>query len=451
MNTTTATLPKRFPHLPHQTPAPDRRLTRRLNLVQLSSSQKMLLVIASLLLVVAIGFLDYWTGPYLSFGAFYLIPVAACAWWGGLSHGLLLALAATSAWCLVDGLENPDIPTAVGVWNGIVRFCILALVSSLLSRLHASMGREHRLARTDPLTGAANGRNFYEATAAAAEHARLAYKPLTLAYFDLDDFKRVNDRLGHATGDEVLRHFADTVHLHLHGDSLLARLGGDEFALLLSGADPQEAADVIGRLHLKLSQEMSSRGWSVTVSIGSVTFLRPPPDVDRLIQYADKLMYIAKKKGKQRVEYNVVHEGHQELKDEATEIERRATARIISGQATVSVRPAEQEGSEEELAVISDISSTQICMRLGQQHAVDTVLLVEPLSCRAKTVLARVAGVLEEVDGWLHRCIMATHLSDEELICWKSSEEEHEPQGEVTASRFCEDTTRSQHSASPKV
>jgi diguanylate cyclase (GGDEF)-like protein len=307
------------------------------------------------------------------------------------------------------------------MWNGIVRFCILALVSSLLSRLHASMGREHRLARTDPLTGAANGRNFYETTAAATEHARLAYQPLTLAYFDLDDFKHVNDRLGHATGDEVLRHFAGTVHLHLPGEGLLARLGGDEFALLLPAADPERAAELIGRLHRKLAEEMSSRGWVVTVSIGSVTFLRPPPDVDRMIQCADRLMYLAKKKGKQRVEFHVVPETAEELEDGSTGIERRATARILCNRTSACVRPAEHEEGQEEFASIYDISSAGIGMHLSRRHAIGTVLLVEPLSCRAKTVLARVSRVVEEVDGWLHGCIMATRLSEEELIGWTTS------------------------------
>ncbi len=418
MNSIVAMIPQRFPQFARQIPVPDPRSIRRVELPRLSPIQKVLVIIGCLLLVVIVALLDYWTGPYLTFGVFYLIPVAACAWWGGLPHGLLMTLAATSAWCLVDNLESAGTPATAGVWNGIVRFCILALVSSLLSRLHASMGREHRLARTDPLTGAANGRYFYETTSAAAEYARIAYKPLTLAYIDLDDFKTVNDRLGHATGDEVLRQFVDTVLLHLHGDGLLARLGGDEFALLLPGADRQSAAELIGHLHQKLSQVMSSRGWAVTVSIGSVTFLRPPPDVDRMIQYADKSMYLAKKKGKQRVEYNVFSEGDEEFAGESARIERRATTRILCSSTTACVRPVKQQEGQEELAVICDISSRGIGMRLPQRHAVGAVLLVEPLSCRAKTVLARVTRVHEEVDGWIHGCTMAIHLSDEELICW---------------------------------
>jgi diguanylate cyclase (GGDEF)-like protein len=418
MNPTTSTIHKRF-----SIQAPDRRSIQRLELPLLSSARKIHLTIGCLFFVGAIALLDYGTGPYLSFGAFYLIPVAACAWWGGLPHGLLLTVATTLAWCFVDGVENVSMPPAAGVWNGIVRFCTLAWVTSLLCRLHASMGREHRLARTDPLTGAANGRHFYETTAEEGERNRLAATPLTLAYFDLDDFKHVNDRLGHATGDEVLRLFTSTIHLQLREEGLLARLGGDEFALLLPAAAPDKAAEIIDRLHQKLSHEMSGRGWPVTVSIGSVTFLRPTADVDRMIQYADKLMYSAKKKGKRRVEYNVVSTDLSDSDGPAPGIERRATARIVCHQTTACVKLAEYEEQLEELAVVHDISSVGIGVQLRQRHSLGTLFIIEPLSCRGKTVLARVMRVSEEKNKWLHGCVMAMRLSDEELVAWTTSKD----------------------------
>src|SRR5207253_5185332 len=114
---------------------------------------------------------DYGTGPYLSFGIFYLIPVAACAWYGGFPHGTLMALAAAVAWNTVDALENPLIPASIGLWNGVSRFATLALASSLVARLHSGILRERLLARTDALTGAANARTFYEAVAAEAGRA----------------------------------------------------------------------------------------------------------------------------------------------------------------------------------------------------------------------------------------------------------------------------------------
>ena len=191
------------------------------------------LVTASLLVVTLIALLDAATESHLSFSLFYLIPAAACAWWGGFAPGVLLSLAGSVAWHLVDYLEDPTVPPTARLWNGLVRFCFLALASSLVSKLHAGVQRERRLARTDPLTGAANGRTFYETAQAEASRAGRTLSPLTLAYFDLDNFKPLNDRLGHSVGDAALRFVVETTQLHLRNSDLLARLGGDEFALLL--------------------------------------------------------------------------------------------------------------------------------------------------------------------------------------------------------------------------
>src|SRR5262249_5901959 len=144
----------------------------------------------------------------------------------------------------------------------------LALTTSLVSRLHAGILRERLLARTDPLTGAANGRTFYEAVAAEAERARRADRPLTLAYLDLDDFKQLNDRLGHAAGDAALLRVVQTVQAHLRGSDLLARLGGDEFALLLPETEAEGAAALLVRVQRLVAEEMVRQGLPVTLSIG---------------------------------------------------------------------------------------------------------------------------------------------------------------------------------------
>ncbi len=116
--------------------------------------------------------LDRATESRLSFSLLYLLPVTACAWCGGFSDGILLSLGGSVAWHLVDWYENPALPASVRVWNGVIRFGTLALMSSLVSRLRVSIVRERLLARTDPLTGAANGRTFYETAGVEAERAR---------------------------------------------------------------------------------------------------------------------------------------------------------------------------------------------------------------------------------------------------------------------------------------
>ena len=195
--------------------------------------QRVLLFVACGLGVAVISLLDRGTDSHLSLSLLYLLPVTACAWCGGFSDGILLSLGGSVAWHLVDWAENPALPPSVRVWNGVIRFGTLALMSSLVSRLRISIVRERLLARTDALTGAANGRTFYETAEAEAERSRRSERPLTLAYFDLDNFKQLNDRRGHVAGDEALRSVVHTIQLHLRNADVLARLGGDEFALLL--------------------------------------------------------------------------------------------------------------------------------------------------------------------------------------------------------------------------
>src|SRR5205823_7996192 len=136
-------------------------------------------------------------------------------------------------------LEQPGMHAGVGLWNGIALFAMLVLTAGLVARVRSGMHRERRLARTDPLTGAANGRTFYETAATEARRAQRSGRPLTLAYLDLDNFKQLNDHLGHAAGDEALVEVVKSLQPALRVADLLARLGGDEFALLL----PDTAAE----------------------------------------------------------------------------------------------------------------------------------------------------------------------------------------------------------------
>jgi diguanylate cyclase (GGDEF)-like protein len=383
-----------------------------------SALHRALLVVGSLLLVALVALLDYATGPYLSFSVFYLLPVAVCAWWGGYWHGVLLAIAGSAAWNLVESLENPLMPPAAGVWNGVGRFCTMALVAGLVARLHAGALRERRLARTDALTGAANGRTFYEAVASEAGRARRASRPLTLAYLDLDDFKQLNDRLGHAAGDAALVHLVRTVYPLLRGSDLLARLGGDEFGLLLPETGADGAVTLLDRLQEVLSREMERRGWPLTLSVGALTFLHPLRDVDLMIHRVDLLMYEAKRKGKGRVEHAVLRGDEAAPDDEWNRPERRATARVLC-EATVRVRPSEGEGGPEEFAKLQNISVSGIGLRLPNQYPPETVLIVESLSPDTKTLLARVVRVHPaEGGGWMHGCVLATCLSADELCDW---------------------------------
>jgi diguanylate cyclase (GGDEF)-like protein len=124
---------------------------------------------------------------------------------------------------------------------------------------------------------------------------------VTVAYVDLDNFKEVNDKLGHPAGDEVLRRIAGALSKSIRRVDVLSRLGGDEFALLLPETGKQEALTVLGRARDNVLATTREDPVPVTVSIGAVAYLRPPHFIDDIVSGADRTMYQAKQQGKNQV------------------------------------------------------------------------------------------------------------------------------------------------------
>jgi diguanylate cyclase (GGDEF)-like protein/putative nucleotidyltransferase with HDIG domain len=154
-----------------------------------------------------------------------------------------------------------------------------------------------RLALTDPLTGLGNHRHFQERLQRELSIAQEHDVPLTLCFIDVDDFKTVNDRFGHPTGDRVLSQIAG--RLRQGGESF--RLGGDEFAVLLPRHDEAAAVaaahSIVGRISALDLGEVDT----LTVSAGVATFPEHGGERDELIRLADNALYWAKEHGKNRV------------------------------------------------------------------------------------------------------------------------------------------------------
>jgi len=174
------------------------------------------------------------------------------------------------------------------------------------SRLKSLLAREHELARIDPLTTVPNRRAFYEALDKERARSLRYRRPLTIAYVDLDNFKKVNDALGHAVGDELLVQVAAGLRTNLRASDYVGRLGGDEFAILLPETDATAANVVLCKLRLRLLEEMKAHSWQVTFSIGAATFLDPPDSLDVIIRMADETMYAIKAHGKDNVSVSLV-------------------------------------------------------------------------------------------------------------------------------------------------
>lgn len=182
---------------------------------------------------------------------------------------------------------------------------VLALALSLIA-VRRGWRRERGLARTDELTGIENRRAFYELAGRELRRAARYGNAFTVAYFDIDDFKLVNDRYGHAAGDAVLRLAADTARKTIRESDAVARIGGDEFAILLHETTAAVSQTVIRKLQRAIRDKVRVNGSATTVSLGAVTCLEPPDTLDALLGMADELLYTAKRAGKNRARHRVV-------------------------------------------------------------------------------------------------------------------------------------------------
>jgi len=159
------------------------------------------------------------------------------------------------------------------------------------------------MAIRDALTGLYNYGYFKEALHYEVEKSRRYKTPLSLLFLDIDDFKRVNDTLGHLKGDKIMRQVGDILKKGIRQADLLCRYGGDEFVMLLSQTPQDQAMVLAERLRQHIAQSSMNRqeqALKVTVSIG-VAGLRPEMSTEDLVKEADDAHYRAKQAGKNRV------------------------------------------------------------------------------------------------------------------------------------------------------
>jgi diguanylate cyclase (GGDEF)-like protein len=272
---------------------------------RLEGKNKIGLTVIAFGLIGIIGVLDFLTGYELAFSLFYLFPILLLTWLTTLRLGIISSIFSALVWLVADvAAGNIYSSPLIYLWNTLVRLSFFIISTLLLSSLRYSFDHERELARTDYLTGAVNSRNFYEIIQTEIDRFQRYRRPFTLVYIDLDDFKRVNDALGHSTGDQALRTVAGTIKKNLRKSDVIARLGGDEFALLLLEMDQETAGVVLPKLQSILLEEMRQRNLPVTFSIGVLTCLNLNHTVDELLKMADDLMYQVKHDGKNSIKYS---------------------------------------------------------------------------------------------------------------------------------------------------
>jgi diguanylate cyclase (GGDEF)-like protein len=146
---------------------------------------------------------------------------------------------------------------------------------------------------------------FYERVEVEMARHRRNPHPFAVAYIDCDNFKAINDKLGHGEGDGLLRTVGQTLKSSIRETDVVARLGGDEFALVLPNTGELSALQITEKLCEKLDSVVKENKWPVTFSIGIGIFPIVPESLNHVISFTDSLMYRAKKEGKNKVVHHV--------------------------------------------------------------------------------------------------------------------------------------------------
>ena len=272
----------------------------------LDRSSKEFITAIGLLFVLVLWIVDYQTGPNISLIMFYVMPVILVTWYVGTRGGVFISIMAAIAWFVADTMapppyEHPVIP----FWNVTEKFGFFLLVTFFLSTLKHSFEREKELARTDYLTGVANGRCFSEFVEGEIRRTHRYGHSFSVAYLDIDNFKRINDTEGHYAGDLLLIKVAETISYNVRSVDLVARLGGDEFVVMMPETGRNDADIAIKKVQQKLLEVMNRNNWPVTFSIGLATYMKPPESFDSMIKKVDDLMYSVKVSGKNNIRHEV--------------------------------------------------------------------------------------------------------------------------------------------------
>lgn len=248
------------------------------------------------------GVLDYLTGVEYRVFPLYLLPICLVAWRMGYPSTIAAAWFSAATWLVANYVGGMTYSSQV-VWvvNTITQGVSFGFVGVLVVVSRRAFLLANTRSRTDDLTGLLNTRAF------SAEAPRMISlcdrhgRPVTVAYLDLDHFKQVNDRLGHAHGDAVLATVATALREAARDTDIVARIGGDEFALLLPETDAAGAAVVLERARTNVIRSLRNESVRVTVSIGAVTGQPGHRAIDELLKLADANLYDAKALGKDRV------------------------------------------------------------------------------------------------------------------------------------------------------
>ena len=248
------------------------------------------------------------TARFVYLEPFLILPIVLASWYGSNRAGMFLALissvvlAVSREWLSASSFSLESV-----MYDGVSHLIAYSILAILITNFRSVHRVEVVAADTDNLTGLHNPRSFYVELANELLRSKRFKRIFSLAYIDIDNFKNINDTLGHSIGDELLVEVAKCLKSSLRATDTISRLGGDEFVCLLPETGDKDVKNLFSKVKKLLSERMQSHSWPVGFSVGVVTFETLPADAKQAISVADDLMYSVKNDHKNSTAYKVLH------------------------------------------------------------------------------------------------------------------------------------------------
>jgi diguanylate cyclase (GGDEF)-like protein len=269
-----------------------------------SSSQfRILVFILGIFISLAIFFVNQkFIESSINFTLFYEIPIIIVCWYSRTDFAIALAVLCVSEWSFINIIRiGINKGLMVYIFDILIRLFMYLFIIFILSRLKINSWNEKALARKDNLTGVYNLNGFYELMNLELYKMKRYKKPITLAYLDIDNFKKINDRFGHSSGNDVLVKLTKIIQGNIRKSDFIARLGGDEFIIVYPDMDIQRARIAIDKIRNVVSDQMKSKSLECFLSIGVGIFNNWDKSIDDMISVVDQLMYKVKNSTKNDV------------------------------------------------------------------------------------------------------------------------------------------------------